>query len=79
MMRKNISNLTRHDLLLKYQYETKDGKSVYGIYLAADYIQTSLPKGTVALGPKIGDVDLQWAASFTGRLMSTAVEEGDEG
>jgi hypothetical protein len=48
-IRKNISNLNRNDLLLKYAFDDKDGVSHYHVFLAATYTVTARPLGTLCL------------------------------
>jgi hypothetical protein len=56
-IRKNISNLNRNDLLLKYAFDDSEGVSHYHVYLAATYMVTARPLGTlclrVGLPPKV--------------------------
>lgn len=60
--RKNISNITRHDLFLKWAGEDAMQHQVYDIYTAADYSQTELPLGRIKLKKGVDIASVDWTS-----------------
>ena len=59
--RKNISNVSRNDLLLRFAFEDEGGFSNYHIFTLADHVVTSRPIGTLILKPGNYPVTIKWA------------------
>jgi len=63
MARKNLSGISENDILLVWQYKTSDSKQVYAIHNVINYRKKQKPLGTLTLGPKDNDIDIQWSVT----------------
>lgn len=75
--RKHLSDVNRHDLILKWKLDDADGHSYYDIHMLAEYQMGKPPLGSIMLRPGKALASITWSSAIDmeSRLMSAQVRE----